>query len=293
MILAAGDREGGGGAGMEATMDRVRVGDVELDYQVRGSGPPVLLIHAGGCADWFAPLLAEPALSGRHRVVSYHRVGYAGSSHPAGPVSLADQAAHARGLLDHLGIGRALVAGHSSGGNIAMRLALDAPERVGALALLEPALLAVPTGPYGPAAFGRYQAGDKAGAMDAWMRGVCGPDYAEVMERAIPGALDQAVADADTFFAQELAAVRDWPIGERDAARITQPALSVLGERSREVTPVFDQRHELLLAWLPDVEPFVLAGATHLLHLQNPAGMAEGLAGFAARHPQAVPSGGQ
>jgi pimeloyl-ACP methyl ester carboxylesterase len=170
-----------------------------------------------------------------------------------------------------------------------MRLALDAPERVHALALLEPALLAVPTGPYGAEALGRYQAGDKAGAIDTWMRGVCGPDYRAVMDRVIPGAVEQAVADADTFFGQELPAVRAWPIGEADAARITQPVLAVLGERSGEVTPVFGQRHELLLAWLPDVEPLLLPGTTHLLHLQNPGGLAEGLAGFLARHPAVRP----
>jgi hypothetical protein len=88
-------------------MERAAVGDVELEYELEGGGSPVLLVHAGGCADWFAPLLREPALTGHHRVVSYHRVGYAGSSHPPGPVSLADQAAQARGLLGHLGIERA------------------------------------------------------------------------------------------------------------------------------------------------------------------------------------------
>jgi pimeloyl-ACP methyl ester carboxylesterase len=66
---------------MGRELDRTTVGDVELEYETRGSGPPVLLIHAGGCADWFAPLLEEPALTGAHQVVSYHRVGYAGSSH--------------------------------------------------------------------------------------------------------------------------------------------------------------------------------------------------------------------
>jgi pimeloyl-ACP methyl ester carboxylesterase len=44
-------------------------------------------------------------------------------------------------------------------------------------------------------------------------------------------------------------------------------------------------RHQLLLDWLPQVEPFVLPGATHLLQIENPAGMAEGLASFFARHP--------
>jgi pimeloyl-ACP methyl ester carboxylesterase len=270
----------------QRTLDRVAVDrGVELEYEVRGAGEPVVLIHAGVCADWFLPLLAEPALADRHRLVRYHRVGYAGSSRVAGPVSIAQQAGHCRALLRHLGIGRAHVVGHSSSANMAMQLALDAPEAVQTLALLEPALLAVPTGPYGPAAMERYLAGDKAGAVDTWMRGLCGPSYLEVVRRMLPGAFEQAVADADTFFAQELPAVRGWSFGEEDAHRVTQPALAVLGARTREVTPVFDQRHELLLAWLPDVEPFVLPGATHLLHVQNPGGMAEGLAAFFARHP--------
>src|SRR5690349_17953707 len=85
-------------------------------------------------------------------------------------VGSAEQAADARALLRRLGIERAHVVGHSAGGPIALRLALDAPEFVHSLALLEPALMDVPSGPLfaeavGPA-FRIYQAGDKAGATD-------------------------------------------------------------------------------------------------------------------------------
>jgi hypothetical protein len=117
------------------------------------------------------------------------------------------------------------------------------------------------------------------------MRGVCGPDWHAVFKEALPGAAEQGVADADTFLGQELPAVRGWSFGQEDARRVTQPALAVLGARTREVTPVFDQRHELLLTWLRNVEPFALPDATHLLHVQNPRGMAEGLAGSFARDP--------
>lgn len=48
---------------------------------------------------------------------------------------------------------------------------------------------------------------------------------------------------------------------------------------------MWGERQALLLAWLPDVEPFVLPGATHLLHVQDPDGMAKGLADFHRRHP--------
>ena len=47
---------------------------------------------------------------------------------------------------------------------------------------------------------------------------------------------------------------------------------------------VFRRRHELLLAWLPDVKGFILPDANHLLHVQNPRGMAERLASFFEQH---------
>ena len=65
-----------------------------------------------------------------------------------------------------------------------------------------------------------------------------------------------------------------------------QPVLAVVGEKS---DARFQQRQKLLLEWMPNVEPFVLAGAGHLLHLQNPSGMAAGLAAFFARHPATSP----
>jgi pimeloyl-ACP methyl ester carboxylesterase len=229
-------------------------------------------------------------------VLSYHRIGYAGSSRVEGPVSIAQQAAHLRSLMRSLGIERAHIVGHSSGANIALQLALDAPDVVGSLALLEPALVASPSGPQkDSAAIGStfqigpvlqlYSAGDKAGAVDAWMRGVGGQSYRAALDRALPGAFDQAVADADTFFGQELPAVRRWLFTREDATRIKQPVLAVLGAKSRDVSPVFGKRQELLLAWLPKAEAFILPDATHLLHVQNPRAMAAGLAAFFARNP--------
>jgi pimeloyl-ACP methyl ester carboxylesterase len=58
--------------------------------------------------------------------------------------------------------------------------------------------------------------------------------------------------------------------------------LAVLGGSSWQVSSAFGQRHDLLLAWLPDVTPFVLPDATHLLHVHNPDGMARRLARFIA-----------
>jgi pimeloyl-ACP methyl ester carboxylesterase len=267
-------------------MQRASIDDLTLEYADEGSGEPLILIHAGLAADWFAQFVEEPALAG-YRRVAYHRAGYAGSSHPWGPVTIADHARHCHGLMHQLGIERAHLVGHSSSALIALQLALDAPDAVRSLTLLEPALMPVPS----RAEWGRttampavesYRAGDRAAAVEMWMRGVAGDDYRAALP---PTAFDQMVADAPTFFEQELPAVQQWEFGEPDARRVTQPALAVIGGRSKDVSPVWEERQALLLDWLPDVEPFVLDGATHMLHLQQPQAMAEGLAAFLARHP--------
>jgi pimeloyl-ACP methyl ester carboxylesterase len=280
-----------------AGMSRATLEGIELEYEVRGAGEPVVLVHAGVHALWFKPLLEEPSLTGRYRVISYHRVGYAGSSRVAGAVSLAQQAAQLRALLRQLGIERAHLAGHSSGGNIALQLALDAPDLVRTLVVMEPALPVAPAGTDRILAtrtvmtpvFERYRAGDKAGAVDGFMRVVSGPDYRPLMDRALPGAFEQAVADADTFFGQELPAIQQWSFTREDGQRIRQPVLAVVGARSQELSPIWNARQALLLAWLPRSEGLVLPEATHLLHLHDPRGVAERLAAFFARHSLATP----
>jgi pimeloyl-ACP methyl ester carboxylesterase len=127
-------------------MDRAALEDIELEYEIRGAGEPVVLMHAGVCADFFKPLVEEPALTDQYRLVRYHRVGYAGSSRLVGAVSIAQQAAHCRSLMRHLGIERAHIVGHSSSAMMALQLALDAPDAVQTLALLDAARPAPPSG---------------------------------------------------------------------------------------------------------------------------------------------------
>ena len=274
----------------QARLDRATLQGIELEYELWGTGEePVVLVHHGVGVDWFRPLLEEPALTDNFRVLSYHRVGYGGSSRATDPLAFEQEAVHCYSLMRHLGIEQAHVVGHSASARIALQLALEAPEAVHTLALLESARPALQNELQGEfvssvvrPALERYGTGDKAGAVDIWMRGVGGLDYRAALDRALPDAFDQAVADADTFFGHELPAVQQWAFTQEDASRINQPALVVLGDRT---DPIFRERRELLLDWLPNAEPFDLPGATHLLHLENPRGMAEGLAAFFARHP--------
>jgi pimeloyl-ACP methyl ester carboxylesterase len=275
-------------------MERAAVEGLELEYELRGSGEPVVLIHWGVSATWAEPLLEEPAVADQFRLVNYHRAGFGGSSPMEGPVTMADHARHCRLLMHQLGIERAHIVGHSSSVAVALQLALDAPDAVHTLVSMDAARPSPPTElqaafrqEFVEPAIERYRAADKEAAVDTFFRGVFGPDYRDPLEQGLPGAFDQAVSDADTFFTQELPALwQSWSFTEENARRITQPVLAVLGEHS---APTFPERRELLLAWLPNVEPFELPDATHLLHVQNPRGMAEALASFYARHPLTPP----
>jgi pimeloyl-ACP methyl ester carboxylesterase len=269
-------------------LEQALVDGLELGYELRGAGEPVVLVHWGVSAAWAEPLLHEPVLADGFRLLSYHRAGFGGSSAAASP-SVADHAEHCRLLMRRLGIERAHIVGHSSSAAVALQLALDAPEAVHTLALLEPARPTPPTDLQAAfrrdvveAAAGRYAAGDTVGAVATWAQGVFGPGYRDAAERGLPGLIDRCVADADAFFAQELPALQRWSFMPEDASAIVQPALVVVGERTE---PSFPERSELLRSWLPNGESFELPGATHLLHLQNAEGMAEALAAFYARHP--------
>lgn len=241
-----------------------------------------MLVHHGAGADWFKPVLEEPSLASRFQLLLYHREGYARSSPLAGPLTFSREANTFRGLMRQLGIERAHIVGHSASACIALQMALDASDYVHSIALLEPALMVVPSPPEVPQALGLYREGQKAAAVETFLRGTCGPECRVVLEEAVPDALNQALADADVFFGHELPALRQWSFGPNEAGRITQPVLAVVGMQS---DARFHQRHALLLEWLPNVEPFVLEGAGHLLHLQNRRAFADGLGAFLSRHP--------
>src|SRR2546421_12472731 len=122
-------------------MENATVNGVQLEYEVRGEGEPLLLIHGASVAETFVPLMKEPALA-RFQLIRYHRRGYAGSGHPGRVTNFHEQAADAAALLAHLGVAKAHIAGHSYGGLTALRLALDSPACVHTLLLLEPPMLA-------------------------------------------------------------------------------------------------------------------------------------------------------
>lgn len=109
-----------------------------LTFADIGEGLPVLWQHGLG-ADREQPAEVFPALPGIRQITLECR-GHGGSDlGEAARLSIAQFAEDARGLLDHLGIERAIVGGISLGAALALRLAVIHPERVGGLILARPA----------------------------------------------------------------------------------------------------------------------------------------------------------
>jgi pimeloyl-ACP methyl ester carboxylesterase len=268
-------------------MESVNVNGIDLEYEVIGFGEPVLLISPV-IADGVLPLLSEPALTDRYQLIRYHKRGWLGSTHTPPPVTIADHAADAAALLDHLDVPRAHLAGHSSGGSVAAQLALDYPELVHTLILLEPTVLSVPSGPAfleqaGPV-FEAYGSGDAPGAVAAFLSAVSGFDWTTckaVLEERVPGAAANAIEDADTFFGIELPALTEWTFGAEQAAAIDRPVLSVVGAQTQ---PLWVEIAEFLRSSLPHVEECTVEGVGHFLHMEHPEPVARAMSQFLARN---------
>lgn len=265
----------------------IDVGDVELEYWERGprDATAVFLVHAGVFGEWFRPMFDEPALDGV-RLVRVHRAGYGASSRPGTHLTLADHARQCCRLLRELGIRRAHWIGHSSSGCIGLQAALDEPDLIAGLVLLEPA--PKPAGPaaevlgrevIGPA-MAAAGAGDFARAADTFLRGVDGPGYRDVVAARLgDGAFDRIERDASFFFTDEIPAAVEWDLDPQRASRIAAPTLIVTGGDSVAVTKVYDQTATILAGMLPAARHVVLPGVSHSMPLQDPAGVARLVAG--------------
>ncbi len=113
-------------------MPSASCGTARIAYDVRGTGPAVLLLHAGVTDRRSWDPLVDAIGAGR-RAIAYDRRGFGTTTYEPEPHSQLDDAG---AVLDAVGVERAILVGASNGGRVAIDLALHRPDRVAGLVLI-------------------------------------------------------------------------------------------------------------------------------------------------------------
>jgi len=116
-------------------MPKVRLRDIEIHYQEKGFGAPLILIHGlnGDLTGW---ALVMPEFAKHYRTIALDLRGHGASGKPDQPYSIKGFSEDLQEFLQQLQIPRAHILGLSLGGAIAQQFALDYPEKVRALILV-------------------------------------------------------------------------------------------------------------------------------------------------------------
>ena len=249
-----------------------------LAYQVTGDGPAVVLVHGFG----LDMRMWEPQvnhLAARFRVVRYDCRGF-GASGPFGPSIPYAHAGDLLALLDHLGIGRAVLAGLSFGGRVVMQAALAAPERVAGLVLLGAVLDGVPWDTGSAAALAeaasQAQAHGLLAGRAAWL---AHPLFAAARQRpAVASALAEMVAGYPGQHWTGHDPHQDSGPRPLDALEeLATPVLVAVGEQD---VPGFREMSAVLARRIPGARYQVVAGAGHMINMEQPAVVNDLLDGF-------------
>jgi 3-oxoadipate enol-lactonase len=246
-------------------------------HDVRGDGPPVLLVHAGIADSRMWAALAERLVAAGHRVITCDLRGHGRTPLAPGVVS---NAGDLLALLDALGIERAAVVGASFGGRVALELAVARPELVQRLVLVGAGLGAWEWSDLARSGFAEeeqaFERGDLAAAAAAQARLWLADDAAADV---------RALTEEMTLLSYELqmpvedeVSVR-WPEpGARERLHeIAVPTLVVVGS---EDVPDMIEIADLLTAQIPAARRETIEGAGHLPSLERPEALSRLLLEF-------------
>jgi pimeloyl-ACP methyl ester carboxylesterase len=260
----------------------VRLPGARISTLTMGAGPDVLLLHGlGSTKSSFFDTAA--ALSRRYRVHALDLPGFGASSKPAtAPYTARYFADTVCAAMDALGIGRAHVAGNSMGGRVAIELGLRHPDRVGALALLCPAVAFVkrtyhplvkvirPELGLLPHRFARERVAEHLWSLFADPDAI-DPSVADVVVDEFQRIYASAGARI-AFLASARNIYLDEPFGRNGfygrLSQLEPPALFVWGSHDTVIPPAFG-RH--VAQWLPSAEQIVLDGCGHVPQVERPA----------------------
>lgn len=254
-------------------MDNARQRDSRVDlgagYRTRvqddGAGPVLVLIH-GTPLDTRAWDPLVPLLRARHRVVRYDVRGHGTARSTPIPGSFGPLGDDVAALLDELDLDRAHVVGHSWGGQIAQRFALDHPDRLTRLSLLCTRSTPFPAFRQAAAAMRATGSVDPEPALQRW--------FSPTALEEPPGFVRQVRSWLQEAHVSGWAAALDLIAGFDvldDLPRVSVRTDVVCAELDQVATP--DHMTEICAA-LPFGRWVLLQGARHLVPLEQPARVA-------------------
>jgi pimeloyl-ACP methyl ester carboxylesterase len=256
-------------------MMRAQTGDTQTAWHDVGIGPPVVLIHGLG-DDHRAWRRVAARLMLDHRVILYDLRGHGESSLGSPDGRLSQLGGDLLALCDALELERCVLAGFSLGGTIAMRAAIDAPDRVAALALV------ATSSRVGGAAQGWYL--ERAAMVydgDERLRDVLDQDTADVyrvqLDETPAGLYIRRASTRDprgyANACRAMAALREHPLDD-ELGRIAAPTTILAGDADQHCPP---RAAEIIAARIAGSGLEVLPGAGHPLPIERPDETAEAI----------------
>lgn len=261
---------------------RTRIDGFEIEYDVRGKGPTVLLLHAFplGLSMWDPQV---ESLAATRRVVRFDARGFGGSqTDDVAPLTMERIADDGAYLLDQLSIARAVVHGCSMGGYAAFAFARRHARRLAGLVLQDTRAGAdTPEGRAGRAALAaKVLEEGSAAAVDALLPKLLGetshrerPALVATLRERILAASPRAIANG----VHGLAARGD---SRAMLPAISVPTLVLVGEEDVLTPP---DEAKALAAAIPGARLEVIPRAGHLANLENPDAVNAALRAFPAR----------
>jgi pimeloyl-ACP methyl ester carboxylesterase len=260
-------------------MPQISLDNVCLYYETTGQGQPLVFINGLGSStrDWD---MQVTEFSRTYQVITYDLRGHGRSDKPAGPYSIPQFAADSAGLLKALGVTSAHIVGISLGGGVAFQLALDYPQLVKTMTIVNSAPAMVGITPDAQKEVERRVAIVRQMGMRA-MGEALGPALFPKPEHA---ALCQtfverwAENDPQAYIEATLSMV-GWNVTDR-LSSIRCPTLVIAADQ--DYTPVAIK--EAYVKLLPDAQLVVIADAHHATPVERPQEFNAVLAPFLARH---------
>ena len=250
--------------------------DVEgarLYYEEAGSGPPLVLLHAGiaDCRMWDDQF---EEFAKRYRVIRYDLRGWGRTEQTEAPFA---HQRDLRDLLSTLGVSKAHLLGASFGGRVAIDFALEYPDMVDGLVLVAPGIAGYAMSPHLDEFEVEIEAAVEAGDLDraaeidvrAWFDGPGrGPEQTDPVVRARAHAqargIYERIASGSPMGREE----RAQPPALERLARLFAPTLVLVGTEDQ---PDMLAIAELLTQRVGEVTRAVLPGVAHLPNMEQPA----------------------